>query len=332
MEIQIGIPAVEMLLHYAVSGIGSIAGPLTAGWRAQKEADAKVITARGDAEVLEIQAAAQSRAVSIAAGGYEEARRIVQSTDYTQSELTVSDLIEQKVMFQETRRLGNVEAVVGTAKQLVGDTRVSEHEPDHDWVARFFAYIQDVSSENVQLLWARVLAGEVERPGSTSLRTLGILRNLDQSTAKSFRRFCSISMTVVVEDDVLVSSVLSLGKSAGQNALEPYGLSYTTLNVLNEHGLIISDYRYGFDARICVGLPLDDGSIFHLPIIYQGASWMLNLIDDRKSGQRFDLGGVALTKAGQELARVIEAEAVPAYDVALKRYLQEQGVRMIPTL
>ena len=34
--------------------------------------------------------------------------------------------------------------------------------------------------EDTQLLWARVLAGEVERPGAISLRTLEILRNLDR--------------------------------------------------------------------------------------------------------------------------------------------------------
>ena len=65
--------------------------------------------------------------------------------------------------------------------------------------------IQDVSSEKFQLLWAKVLAGEVERPGSTSIRTLSILKNIDQATADLFRKF--YSACVVLKDDARVPSL-----------------------------------------------------------------------------------------------------------------------------
>ena len=48
------------------------------------------------------------------------------------------------------------------ARQL-GDKSVANSDPDHDWTARFFNGVQDVSSKEMQLLWAKVLAGEVER-------------------------------------------------------------------------------------------------------------------------------------------------------------------------
>ena len=81
-------------------------------------------------------------------------------------EITRED-ITQLIEFQGRKRLANTRSVVEDAANELGDKEVSNHEPDHDWTARFFNDIQDVSSEEMQSLWAKVLAGEVEKPGST---------------------------------------------------------------------------------------------------------------------------------------------------------------------
>ena len=47
------------------------------------------------------------------------------------------------------------------------------------------------------------------------------------------------------------------------------------------------------------------------PVTYQGTSWILNLVGNHESGERFGLHGVGLTRTGQELARSIEVETVP---------------------
>ena len=52
----------------------------------------------------------------------------------------------------------------------------------------FFDNAKDVSDEKMQKLWAKLLAGEVERPGRASLRTLDILRNMTQKEAELFER------------------------------------------------------------------------------------------------------------------------------------------------
>ena len=56
------IRALEKLLDYTASGIGSIAGPILATWKARREAEAKLIAAEGDANVLQIRADAQAKA------------------------------------------------------------------------------------------------------------------------------------------------------------------------------------------------------------------------------------------------------------------------------
>ena len=43
-------------------------------------------------------------------------------------------------------------------------------------------------------MWTRVLAGQVREPETTSMRTLGILKDLDETTARLFSRFCSAAV------------------------------------------------------------------------------------------------------------------------------------------
>ena len=227
---ELNVAAVVKLLDYVSSGIGSVAGPMLATWRVRREAQAKRIAAKGEADALLIQAEAQSKA-----------REILLSQDTEISgELDISDAVHQRI--QERKRQLNIESVVKAAATQLSDTEVSNDEPDHDWTAHFFNHVQDVSSREMQLLWAKVLAGEVERAGSTSIRTLGILRNLDQSTARLFRIFCSGCVFLCIDGSTLVDArVPSLGGNAASNALKPHGLGFDELNRLNEHGIIISE-------------------------------------------------------------------------------------------
>jgi len=85
--------------------------------------------------------------------------------------------------FQQVKRRANVMTIVAEAADHIGDD-VSDDPVDADWVARFFTYAQDVSNEQLQDLWGRVLAGEVERPGFVSLRTLAMLRNMNKADSE----------------------------------------------------------------------------------------------------------------------------------------------------
>ena len=41
---------------------------------------------------------------------------------------------------------------------------------------RFFDAVGNVSNEELQKLWGKVLAGEMQQPGSCSLRTMEVIR------------------------------------------------------------------------------------------------------------------------------------------------------------
>ena len=218
---------------------------MLAPWQARREAAARQIAAEGEAGALRIISAAQA----------EARQTLVAAASDVRGEIDIGETVSQRIQFQEEKRHRNIGSVVGQTAELLGDKDVPDQEPDHDWTARFFNYIQDVSSEEMQLLWAKVLAGQIEQPGSVSIRALSILRNLDNATAKLFQLLCSACVKISPDGSlVLDARVPSLGRNAGENSLQKFGLSYGNLNILNEHGLIISDYNSRYDMRMCIGI------------------------------------------------------------------------------
>ena len=321
ININLKVPAIDKLLDYTASGIGSVAGPLMAPWKANREAEAKRIAAESDATILQIQAEAQARA-----------RDLLISQDTTISgELEITETVQQRLQFQEQKRQLNIRSVVGQAANLLGDKSVADVKPDHDWTARFFNDVQDVSSEEMQSLWAKVLAGEVERPGQTSIRTLGTMKNLDQSTAKLFRIFCSACVFLMQDGKNFMDvRVPSLGGNAASNSLQEYGLNFMQLNRLNEHGLIISDYNswYEYELSIVNNVRTLPGQHFLLPFKFQNRLWSLVPNGKRNLNKAFKLVGVAMTFSGQELSRVVDLQPMESFTQDLTEYFQNEKLIM----
>ena len=183
----------------------------------------------------------------------------------------------------------------------------------------------------MQTLWAKVLAGEVERPGSTSIKTLSILKNLDRVTAALFRRLCSACVSIRLDENQFIDArVPSLGTNAANNGLREYGLDFGDLNVLNEHGLIISDYNSWFDCRACIGVFSEEGKprVVRYPFSFQGRYWVLLPKARRSVNREFKLSGVALTCSGQELSVIVGLEPMDKYAQALMEYFEASHLQM----
>lgn len=326
INVTLRVPALGKLIDHTASGIGSVAHsiltPFLGPWQAKRQAQADTIAAESQAGTLLIQADAQARA---------RAMLMSEDADVT-GELGIAEAVTQRIQFQERKRLLNVQSVVAQAADELGDALVEDSEPDHDWTARFFNDVQDVSSEQMQLLWARVLAGEVRRKGSTTLRTLGMLKNLDQATADHFRTLCSLCLFHYIPGSRIADDarVCSLGGDAAQNCLADYGLGFGTLNRLNEHGLVIADYNSWMDYVITREVAVDsDGREIRWPFVFQGSRWDLDLSPPNVERKLLRLHGVALTWTGRELAKVVDLEARGRYRQELEKFFRGQGMKMI---
>ena len=60
--------------------------------------------------------------------------------------------------------------------------------PSEDWLAKFERYAEDASSDQLRTLFAKLLAGEIRKPGDVSPITLHFVSMLDQKTATLIQR------------------------------------------------------------------------------------------------------------------------------------------------
>jgi hypothetical protein len=87
------------------------------------------------------------------------------------------------------RKAKNRIGVAQKAAQHIAD-EVAEHTdaapPEEDWMNFYARFAEDASSEKLQDLFGRILAGQIVRPGSFSQSTVRAVAELDQSIAADF--------------------------------------------------------------------------------------------------------------------------------------------------
>ena len=67
-----------------------------------------------------------------------------------------------------------------------------------DWLDNFETEARQKSTEEMQLRFGRILAGEIRQPGSYSIKAVKLLGEIDQNTAILFKKFCSACVVVGV--------------------------------------------------------------------------------------------------------------------------------------
>ena len=123
---------------------------------------------------------------------------------------------------------------VNVSKALLSAEATLEDDPqappeqrvDDDWLFRWRDAASMVSSEELQTLWGRVLAGETKSPGSCSLRTLEFLKNLSHKEALQIAKVSPF----VVENSWIFSG--------NQQLLDSEGINLSFLLYLQNLGIV----------------------------------------------------------------------------------------------
>ena len=94
------------------------------------------------------------------------------------------DALANYVAAKESRKLRNTMAVIEKAQShFTEGEKVSDEPVDEGWKNRFFNIVEEISDQELREIWGSVLAGEIKKPKSYSLRTLECLRNLNKEEA-----------------------------------------------------------------------------------------------------------------------------------------------------
>ena len=296
VDVNLKVPALEKLLDYAASGIGAVAGPMLATWRARQDAKAKLIGVQAEADSLRLIADAQA-----------DARQSLVEPDQAGPGMVEigPDGIAQRIEFQEKKRQANIVSVVQDAAAELGGKEVSDREPDPDWTARFFDCVQDISSENMRKLWAKVLSGEVEEPGRTSLRTLDVLKNMTQRDAQTFESICDF----VIDDFIYYPT---------EYQTNHLNLRLNNMIHLQNIGLV---YFSSFLSKTLEFVPNRKQFIFR----YQDTFLRITTKDDSK---RVKISVILLTSSGMELYRILKCTVHMGYLQSFSRFLTAENCEL----
>ena len=259
LNIDISSKSAEALLEKVSAAIGAVYEPTKIRRLAKASADAQVIEAKGDLEVADLQKRAASRFLQ-----------------------------------EEMRKQENIESVLGKAVPLLDDTATPEAIED-DWVAHFFERSRIVSDGEMQTLWAKLLAGEANEPGSCSKRTLDILSCLDKADAELFTTLCGY-VVFFEEPSFLAPLIFDLDTPVYKDN----GITPETITHLDNAGLARVDPLPERVLKITPGVTR---------LFYYGRHIDLANPADSPSASpvQISIGKVTLTREGRQLGFFAEA-------------------------
>lgn len=264
-------PATE-LINRVSEAIGGIAKPWQIKRVARAEAEAKKILAVADLEITEIR----QRAV-------------------------------KRMILEEEKNQQNIEAV--TAKAIPHlSTDAKPEELDEDFVRYLFDKAKMVSNEEMQSVWAKILAGEASKAGSFSRRTMDIVSQMRKQDAELFTRFCR-SIWMVGGLAPIIPEVLA------KRMEDDSSMSFTDLQHLDNVGLINFETTTTFKKT---------GIQKSVRIWYYTCP--IDLEFPQEHSNSLTIGHALLTTSGRELAPIAGSlSSVAAYECALK-FILDKGI------
>lgn len=139
---------------------------------------------------------------------------------------------QERIGYQEAKKQLNIENVTAYAAEELKDEEPITDEPlDEDWTTRFFRIVEDISNEEMQALWGKILAGELKQPKSYSLRTLELIRNLSKREADVFMKVANFA--------IKKGNANFLFKGKDEKILkEKFSINYSDTALLTEIGLM----------------------------------------------------------------------------------------------
>ena len=194
----------------------------------------------------------------------------------------------RRFLEEETRKQINIETITKKALPLLSHNAKSE-DVENDWIVNFFDKCRLISDEEMQQLWAAVLAGEANEPGSFSKRTVNALSSLDKRDAEMFEELCAFVWTL--ED------AFPLIYSDQEEVYQKHGINFGSLSHLQSIGLIVFNPVTSYQR---LKLPQQ------LNCSYFNQNVDLKL--PKQADNTLKIGTVLLSQIGAELAKICHAE------------------------
>jgi hypothetical protein len=300
---------IKMWETVAEKGIGSLFKP----WQMRREGRASIELKR---EELLVIAQAEREADLLRTGQtltLSAIPRIAQDSPASPEAdqafvISLEQRAKDELISETIRREANVTRALLHAEDVLSDEpqQPPEEKVDDDWLFRWRDSAAQVSGEELQNLWGRVLAGEVKAPGSYSLRTLEFLKNLSQQEAEAIAKLSQF----------VISGVVYRGKD---KALEKYDISFSFLLSMQQLGVISGVEAIGMNTT---WRSLDPSRFVHSFI--SNSLVLIATADDQK--KEISMPSYMLTAIGTQVSSLGTFETNVEYLEEIGEHFKSQGV------
>lgn len=163
-----------------------------------------------------------------------------------EKQIPLEERVLKRDRLSQLRKQKNLETIILKAINYCSSNEIPDRA-DHDWFNSFTIFAENVSNKIMQDLWAKILAGEISKPGSFSIKTLKTFQELSISDAKLFSKVCALAVKDNAAKNIRIISgsyqTPGLFNFLNKNRvkkinLNQFGLSYSEILILTENNLI----------------------------------------------------------------------------------------------
>lgn len=215
-------------------------------------------------------------------------------------QLQGEEKVAQYVLARNMQKVENVEEIVSNAKQqFAPDEKVPEEPVEQDWMNRFLNIAEEISDKDMQVIWGRVLAGEIKKPKSYSLRTLEVMRNMSK------------------DEGMLLMKASTFQVALDLISTEPFALGLMEQISLEDIGVVCGD-----ELIRTMTIPSTGKISFVL-----NRNTKINIY--AHTGSKIEFKGLKLTKAGQEIFTLIQEHDYDIFYTNLSNVIKKSGATKV---
>lgn len=222
---------------------------------------------------------------------------------------------------EEVAKQKNMESVTAAALPLL-NSGAKPDQIERDWLVNFFDKSRLTSDDEMQQLWAKILAGEANGPGKFSKRTINFMASLDKRDAELFQTLCRFNWRGLP----IVSPIIF---TTEHPMFQSHGLNWSALKHLDEIGLV------SFESGLTGFSLTHDGSIGALtPDNWMQRIFVLGYGDSdcavysENANGALNVGRLKLSRVGVDIASVCGGDSVPGYFDYVVGEWEKSGARV----
>ena len=221
------------------------------------------------------------------------------------SEGVFAEAVVEQLQANALDTIASQTLTMAQAFEIIGPDFDSGKVVDPTWQKRWLDGTSRIATEDEERRswWARLLAGEMQQPGSFSLRTLSLMDTLSTTEARYFHRACQYVWIRVIPN----SPMLFIPEKHRRD-LMPVDMMLK----LEESGLLLT-HALGYNFT---GVRTAD-------TVLQNAN--LEIVFELAKGAKMKRGSSTLTRAGEELYTLVDMEADESYQQLVIDDLKGQG-------